>query len=93
MTKNKNKSIEVFFLCRRGVANSATRLDREPTAAELAILATAGLEPATVGEYFMKTVRCPVNGDGYWYTRRELLDADGKCVGTFEVEQGPRGAL
>jgi hypothetical protein len=83
----------VYHLCRKGVAGSATRLDREPTAHELTVLAGAGLELATVGDRYRKTVRCPVNGDGYWYTRRYLLDSAGEIVGSFEDEQGPRGEL
>jgi hypothetical protein len=87
------KPTEIFYLCRKGAPGSAMKLDREPTAADLECLATAGLELATIGDCFKKTIRCPVNGDGYWYTRRELLDSAGECVGSFEVEQGPRGEL
>lgn len=84
---------EIFYLCRKGVAASAMRLDREPTAHELTVLAGAGLELATIGDRYKKTVACAVNGDGYWYTRRYVLDSAGEVVGSFEDEQGPRGAL
>lgn len=84
---------DVFYLCRKGAPASAMRLDREPTAHELTCLATAGLELATIGDRYKKTVACPVNGDGYWYTRRYVLDSAGEVVGSFEDETGPRGEL
>ena len=92
LMSNSAKS-NVFYLCRKGAPNSATKLDREPTAAELAVLAGAGLELATVGDRYKKVCQCPVNGDGYWYTRRYLLDSAGETVGTMEDEYGPRGVL
>jgi hypothetical protein len=92
-TTAKTAKPNVFYLCRKGAPASAMRLDREPTADELAVLAGAGLELATIGDRYKKTVACPVNGDGYWYTRRYLLDSAGEVVGSFEDEQGPRGAL
>ncbi len=86
-------SKRMFFLCRKGVSASAMKLNREPTAQELEVLATAGLELATIGERYRKTVACPVNGDGYWYSRRYVLDSAGEVVGSFEDEQGPYGVL
>jgi hypothetical protein len=90
MTSNATK-LNVFFLCRKGQPASAMRLDREPTARELEAFAVAGLELAAIGACYKKTVACPVNGDGYWYTRRYLLDSAGEIVGSVEDAQGPRG--
>lgn len=84
---------EIFYLCRKGAPGSAMRLDRAPTEHELSVLAGAGLELATIGDRYRKSVACPVNGDGYWYTRRYVLDSAGEVVGSFEDEQGPRGEL
>lgn len=42
------------------------------------------VKPA-IGKRYRDTVRCPVNGDGYWYYRRELLDQDGQFVGSIVV--------
>jgi hypothetical protein len=81
------------YMCRRGVSQSAARLTREPTAAEWAKLAELGFERARVGQHYRRNIVCPVNGDGYWHTRCELLDADGVVVGTAEVDQGPRGQI
>ena len=90
---SKTTKPNVFFLCRKGVPGSAMRLNREPTAAELEVLAGAELELATVGDRYKKKCVCPVNGDGYWYTRRYVLDSAGEVVGSFEDEQGPSGVL
>ena len=81
------------YLCDRGVPMSAQILTRKPTDEELSALAALGKELATHGETFRRNVRCPVNGDGYWYTRRELLDSNGYLVGSYEVDDGPRGEL
>lgn len=81
------------YLCRRGVPGNVLALTRQPTDAEMAVFALAGMELATVGERYVATCSCPVNGDGYWYTRRYLLDSAGAVVGSFEEENGPRGVL
>lgn len=90
---SKNITALGFHVCREGEPGSAVQLNRTPEAHELAILAKAGLTPATVGKAFRKTVRCPVNGDGYWYTRRELLDSKGAVVGSVRDDSGPSGEL
>lgn len=84
---------EIFYLCRKSSPGSAMKLDREPTAHELTALATAGLELATIGDRYRKTCACPVNGDGYWYTRRYVLDSAGAVVGSFRDDSGPSGEL
>ena len=43
------------------------------------------LVPCKLGPSYCKTCRCPVNGDGYWYYRRELLSPDGRMVGSVAV--------
>ena len=88
-----NKPRSAVYMCRRGVPQSAARLTREPTDAEWAKLAELGFERAKQGQHYRRNVVCPVNGDGYWYTRCELLDADGVVVGTAEVDDGPRGEV
>lgn len=81
------------YACRPGRPRSAVPLDRPPTAEEWTVLAGAGLYPATLGQRYRKQVRCPVNGDGYWYTRRELLDSSGAVVGSVDDPSGPSGVL
>jgi hypothetical protein len=88
-----NRPPAAAYMCRKGVPHSAVRLTREPTDAEWAKLAELGFERATEGQHYRRDVRCPVNGDGYWYTRCEVVDADGIVVGTAEVEDGPRGVV
>ena len=88
-----NKPRSPVYMCRRGVPQSAVRLTREPTDAEWAKLAHLGFERAIEGRHYRRNVVCPVNGDGYWYTRCEVLDADGGVVGSAEVVSGPRGAI
>lgn len=48
-----------------------------------AVLLEAGFQHVTPGKCYRKTVRCPVNGDGYWYTRQELVTADGRVMGSI----------
>lgn len=90
---SKSVKPNVFFLCRKGAPGSAMRLDREPTAAELEALASAGFELATIGDRYRKNCACPVNGDGYWYTRRTLHDSAGAVVGSVEDADGPSGVF
>ena len=54
-------------------------LDTEPSPEAIRVLQ---LQPCKLGRRYRKTVRCPVNGDGYWYYRRELLAPDGTMVGS-----------
>lgn len=82
-----------YYLCRRGVPHSAMRLDSAPSEADMQVLSKMGFELAKPGKRYRKSVVCPVNGDGYWYTRCTLLDSDGEVVGTFEVDDGPRGEV
>jgi hypothetical protein len=44
------------------------------------------LVPCKLGRGYRKTHRCPVNGDGYWYYRREPLSPDGRVVGSVAVQ-------
>lgn len=81
------------YACRPGEAHSAVTLNSEPTPREWELLRSVGLEPARVGRPYRQTVACPVNGDGYWYTRRELLDASGVVVGSVRDDAGPSGEL
>lgn len=58
------------------------------------VLREVGYRRLKPGKRYRKTVACPVNGDGHWYTRLRLLDAEtGELVTTIEVENGPRGEL
>jgi len=57
-------------------------LNRTPDQHQIQVLR---LEPCKLGQRYRKTVRCPVNGDGYWYTRRELIAPDGTMVGSVAV--------
>lgn len=82
-----------FHICRRGEPSSAMRLDGAPTPSELEELVKAGFELACVGGRFRRVCACPVNGDGYWYTRRYLLDGAGGIVGSVEDADGPRGEV
>lgn len=82
-----------YYICRRGVPGSAVEINREPNAAEIEVFAQIGFEMASLGDTFRKTCRCPVNGDGYWYTRVELVDASGFCVGSFRPENSIGGEL
>lgn len=81
------------YMCRKGVPQSAARLTREPTAAEWAKLAELGFERARAGRHYRRNIVCPVNGDGYWYTRCELLDSAGTVVDSADVDDGPRGQI
>lgn len=39
-------------------------------------------------------VRCRVNGDGYWYTQREIVcERTGETLGWREDESGPSGEI
>lgn len=78
-------------MCKPGNRWSAAELNSEPTEAEWVRLNEMGFHRVTIGERFKKSVCCPVNGDGYWYTRRLLLDPNGFVVGSMEDEKGPRG--
>ncbi len=80
-------------ICRPGVPRSAMRLNREPSEDEWKIFQQMGFERARLGPRYRHSVRCPVNGDGYWYTRRQLLCPAGTIVGTVEDPEGPRGEL
>jgi hypothetical protein len=74
-------------MCREGVPGSALALRRgaSPAPDEWQALASCGLTLATDGRRYLKSVTCPVNGDGYEYWRIELLDSSGNVVGSREV--------
>lgn len=57
--------------------------DREPNAEEQAGLRA---RPCTLGGTYRRTVRCRVNGDGYWYERQWLL-CDGEVVGSVVLPE------
>lgn len=88
-----NTQDQMMYVCQCGVPGSAVRLNGEPTADQWTQLAKLGFERATLGERFRRDVACPVNGDGYWYTRVELRDSEGHVVGSAEVPDGPGGEL
>ena len=81
------------YACRLGVPGSVVALNSVPSPPVWATLRGAGLSPATLGPRRRKTVRCPVNGDGYWYTVRDALDEAGGHVGTVRDDDGPGGPL
>lgn len=82
------------YICRQGVSHSAMLISRRPTKRELSLLAEIGFEMATPSEQtYRKTIACSVNGDGYWYTRRYLLDSTGFVVGSYGDYTGPLGQL
>jgi len=82
-----------IFMCIRGKRGSALRLNREPDSEAWAVFERMGYERAIVAKRYRHTVRCPVNGDGYFYTRRYVVDADQNVVGTVEDPSGPRGEI
>lgn len=84
---------ETYYICRKGVVRSAMKINQKPNQREMDLLSGMGFELARVGKRYRKNVRCPVNGDGYWYTRRYLLDSEGQIVGSFEDYSGPTGVF
>ncbi len=80
--------IKRIYLCREGIAGSATPLREgvEPTPADWTAFASCGLSLARDGQRYLKRVACPVNGDFYEYRRVELLDANGCLVGSRPEE-------
>ena len=83
----------MHYLCREGKPWSAIKMNKAPTEENLKILISMGFEVARVGKKYRKNVVCPVNGDGYWYTRRELTDSKGFIVGSFRDDNGPFGEI
>lgn len=57
------------------------------------MLLDAGYEQAIPGKIYRKRVACPVNGDGYWYMRQEIVTASGRCVGSIARDDLPSGEL
>ncbi len=82
-----------IYICRPGSPHSAMRLDTEPSQDDWKIFHRMGFARAELGERYRKNVRCPVNGDGYFYTRRELLCPSGTVVGSVADWDGPSGEL
>ncbi len=41
------------------------------------------LEQLRLGKTFRRSVACPVNGDGYWYTAQYLLNDAGEVRGSI----------
>ena len=80
-------------MCRRGEVGSHILLNRDITDAECEVFAELGFERAVLGSRYRKNYRCPVNGDGYWETRQEILDSEGTWIGSREVPEGPWGEL
>lgn len=73
--------------------NSKATLDRINSPEGKQVLSGLGMELATEGKRYRRTVVCPVNGDGYYYTRRHLLDSNGLIVGSTRDASGPAGEL
>lgn len=81
------------YFYHKGVPNSGFKPTREATAAEKETLAGIGVIPAYLGKRFWQRVRCPVNGDGYWYTARYLVDESGNVVGRIADKNERSGPL
>lgn len=55
--------------------------------------ALAQFEPGVPGKVYRKRVACPVNGDGYWYHRQEVLNSAGVVCGSIARNDLPSGEL
>lgn len=60
-----------------------------------AMLATLGFRIGVPGKRTMRrNVRCRVNGDGYYYTQREVVcEQTGETLGWARDDSGPSGEL